>query len=90
MRITLSDKNIYFSPKFQKNYSKIDKAVREVIEKKMKAIFSGEREGNIKKLKNYPLAEYRLKIGNFRFLFNMDAEEKNVVFVVFRHRKDLY
>lgn len=90
MRISLSDKIIHFSPKFEKNYSKLDKTVREKIEKKMKLIFSGEEKGNIKKLKDYPIAEYRLKIGNYRFLFNMDNEEKNIVFVLCKHRKDLY
>ncbi len=44
----------------------------------------------IKKLKNYELADYRLRIGNYRVLLNKDEKEKTILLLRILHRSKLY
>lgn len=44
--------------------------------------------GNVKKLTNYS-PEYRLRIGNYRALFEIETGERIVVYRIL-HRKDAY
>lgn len=46
------------------------------------------RKSNIKKLLNRP--GYRLRVGNFRVLFEMDSETKNILIISVGHRKKVY
>jgi mRNA interferase RelE/StbE len=81
-------KNVIFSEKFQKNFRKLDAPTQIFIKKNLQEIFSGEKNPSIKKLKNYPIARYRLRIGNFRLLFNQ--LEGKIIFILIKHRKSLY
>ena len=44
----------------------------------------------IKRLKNHPIAEYRLRIGNYRILFDVNWEKKEIYILKIGHRKDIY
>ena len=44
----------------------------------------------IKHLKNHPIADYRLRIGNYRVLFDVDWERMEIVILKIGHRKDVY
>ncbi len=44
----------------------------------------------IKQLKNHPLADYRLRIGNYRVLFDIDWKKQEVHILKIGHRKDIY
>ncbi len=46
------------------------------------------RKSNVKKLLNRP--GYRLRVGNFRVLFEMDSETKNILIISVGHRKKVY
>ena len=50
-------------------------------------ILESNLEGDIKKLTNYT-PEYRLRVGDWRILF--EVEEKRVVVYRIRHRKEAY
>ncbi len=45
---------------------------------------------NIKHLKNHPIADYRLRIGNYRVLFDVNWEEKEIYILKIGHRKKVY
>ncbi len=45
---------------------------------------------HIKSLTNHPIAEYRLRIGNYRVLFDVDWESKQIHILKIGHRKDIY
>jgi mRNA-degrading endonuclease RelE of RelBE toxin-antitoxin system len=49
-----------------------------------------EQDIKIKKLKNYPVCDYRLRCGNYRILFNIIESEKEVHILRVRHRGKLY
>jgi mRNA interferase RelE/StbE len=41
-----------------------------------------------KKLNNYDAGEYRLRVGNFRIIFDLDRH--NLIILRIQHRKDIY
>ena len=45
---------------------------------------------NIKHLNNHPIADYRLRIGNYRVLFDVNWEDKEIYILKIGHRKDIY
>ncbi len=44
----------------------------------------------IRSLKNHPIADYRLRIGNYRVLFDVNWEKKEIYILKIGHRKDIY
>jgi len=45
---------------------------------------------NIKKLSAHPLADFRLRAGEYRILFDVDWQEKKIFILKIGHRKDVY
>ena len=88
--IILTKENIRFTEKFFKNLKKLPPYTRGRIEKKLKDILLQKRPANIKKLSNYPLADYRLKIDDFRLFFSASENTKIYLFVACISRKNLY
>ncbi|MCI5157117.1 MAG: type II toxin-antitoxin system RelE/ParE family toxin [Candidatus Electrothrix sp. AUS1_2] len=44
----------------------------------------------IKRLKNHPVAEYRLRIGDYRVLFDVSWEEQKIHVLKIGHRRNIY
>jgi mRNA interferase RelE/StbE len=44
----------------------------------------------IKRLKNHPVAEYRLRIGNYRVLFDVSWEKQEIHILKIGHRRNIY
>ncbi len=44
----------------------------------------------IKRLKNHPLAEYRLRIGNYRVLFDVNWKQQEIHILKIGHRRNVY
>ncbi len=44
----------------------------------------------LKQLKNHSIAEYRLRIGNYRVLFDVNWEKKEIHILKIGHRRDVY
>ena len=44
----------------------------------------------IKHLKNHPIANYRLRIGNYRVLFDVSWEKNEIYILKVGHRRDIY
>ncbi len=45
---------------------------------------------NIKKLIRHPVADYRLRSGDFRILFDIDTKRRIITILKIGHRKDVY
>ena len=73
-------------PKAIKDLKKIDKSKVSVVIKKIQNLENG-LEGNIKKLTNFT-PEYRLRVGNYRVLFEIEGEK--IIIYRIKHRKDAY
>ncbi len=90
MPIKITFKNTVFSKHFQRDLKKLDPIIRNKIKKELKNILSVNKDVKIKKLTDYPIADYRIRIGSYRLCFNYDSKRKKAVFTICRHRKDLY
>lgn len=90
MKVELRKDNCIFTPRFRREFSKLEFSDQGYIRNKLNEIFETPEKALVKKLTNYKLAEYRLRIGHFRLLFLEDRDNKKWVFAVCRKRKDLY
>lgn len=45
---------------------------------------------HVKQLQSYNLADFRLRVGNYRILFNLDLENQEVLLLRVLHRSKLY
>lgn len=45
---------------------------------------------NLKKLSAHPLADYRLRVGDYRILFDVNWEDKTIFILKIGHRKEVY
>lgn len=64
------------------NLPKIKKGIEELIE--------FPNLVHIKHLKNHSIANYRLRIGNYRVLFDVNWEKKEIYILKIGHRRDIY
>jgi len=44
----------------------------------------------IKSLNNHPLEDYRLRVGDYRILFDVDWKNKEIYILKIDHRKEVY
>jgi len=44
----------------------------------------------IKRLNHHPIADFRLRIGNYRVLFDVDWNSKEIYLLKIGHRRDVY
>lgn len=77
---------ISFKPKALKDLQDVDKRDRARIVEKVEAM-QNDLAGDVKKLTNLT-PEYRLRVGNYRVLF--EIEDNEIVVYRVRHRKDIY
>ena len=77
---------INFKPTSVKDLKKIDKKNQKVIINKIEKM-SDNLTGDIKKLTNFT-PEYRLRIGDYRVLF--EIEGNNIIIYRIKHRKESY
>ena len=75
-----------FKPKAIKDLQAMDMRDRARIMEKIEAL-QDDLAGDVKKLTNFT-PEYRLRVGNYRVLF--EIEDNEIVVYRVRHRKDVY
>ena len=85
-------KIIIFNEKiFLKDLSKIWKKERERIFLKIEKLKTDEiKNAQVKRLKNYKIADFRLRIWEYRLLFNIDLEKSEIYLFRILHRSKLY
>lgn len=77
---------IEFKPRVLKDLKALSQATQRRIVAKIEAL-QNDLAGDVKKLTNFT-PEYRLRVGNYRVLF--EVEEARVVIYRIMHRKDAY
>jgi mRNA interferase RelE/StbE len=80
---------VVFVREAQKDVEKLSSTVKRQLYKKL-VYCSSLPDINVvaKKLHNYDAGEYRLRIGNFRIIFDLDKH--HIVVLRVQHRKDVY
>ncbi len=77
---------IEIKPRAIKDLKKIDKSNAKLIAKKIKEM-ENNLGGDVKQLTNYT-PEYRLRVGNYRVLF--EIEQETIIIYRIKHRKEAY
>ncbi|MCH7557887.1 MAG: type II toxin-antitoxin system RelE/ParE family toxin [Planctomycetes bacterium] len=77
---------IKFKPRAIKDCKAIDKKVLKLIFSKIE-LLSNNLQGDVKKLTNFT-PEYRLRVGDYRVLFETEKDQINVYRIM--HRKKVY
>jgi len=81
---------IIYAKSVLKDLKKVDRRNLEKIKEGIEELINFPNISQIKHLKNHPLADYRLRIGNYRVLFNVNWEEKEIHILKIGHRKEIY
>jgi mRNA interferase RelE/StbE len=77
---------VQFNPKAIKDFKKLSPDIQKRLNSKITAM-QDNLQGDIKKLTNYT-PEYRLRVGNYRVLF--EIEDNNLIIHRIKHRKNAY
>ncbi len=85
-------KIIFFSEKvITRDISRIPKKNKILIFNKLEELtILWIEKAQIKKLNNYKVCDYRLRVGDYRILFNLDDEKKEIIVFRILHRSKLY
>ncbi len=76
---------------FAKDIAKISKVECTTIFNKIELLKQdGISNAQVKRLKNYPVADFRLRVGNYRVLFNFHPQSQEIVLLRILHRSALY
>jgi len=81
---------IIYAKSVVKDLKRIDWKNLERIKEGIEELKNFPNISQIKHLTNHPLADYRLRIGNYRVLFNVDWEKREIHILKVGHRKEVY
>lgn len=79
---------ILFSPRAVKSLKKIPKHYQVKIKDKIEELSNNAHLPGTIKLVDYPVAQYRHRVGNYRILFDIDEVEKVVEILDIRKRDE--
>jgi len=81
---------LLYANSVKKDLKNIDIAHLKKIKKEIEKLVDFPDIKNIKKLTHHPVADYRLRIGDYRVLFDIDSQENTINILKIGHRKDIY
>lgn len=81
---------IKYAKSISKDLDQIDKQHLERIRKAIEDLKKFPNISNIKKLSAHPLADYRLRVGEYRILFDVYWNEKVIYILKVGHRSEIY
>jgi len=80
---------VLIAPAFRREIKKLDKAIQKKVVKTLEALGENPRPAGVEKLEENPKF-WRVKVGDFRVIYNVNDKDKTVTAVLIRHRKDAY
>ena len=82
--------SIQITSRAQKDFKKLDKAVKERITKAILKLETDRYPSQFKSLLGHNIAQFRLRIGDWRVLYDVYDQAKVVLILRIGHRKDIY
>jgi len=79
---------ILFSPRAVKSLKKIPKHYQVKIKDKIEELSGNVHLPGTIKLVDYPVAQFRHRVGNYRILFDVDEADKNIEILDIRKRDE--
>jgi mRNA interferase RelE/StbE len=81
---------IIFDPPARKDLKKIPRQDAARIMKKIRDLASDPRPPGSKKLKGYDGNVWRIRVGVYRVIYEIDDDGQIIIILVIQHRKDVY
>ena len=81
---------IIYAKSVTKDLKKISKQALPIIKRGVGELRNFPDLSNLKHLNNHPLADYRLRIGNYRVLFDVDWKNNEIQILKIGHRSNIY
>lgn len=81
--------NITIERQAQKELDKLQKNIFLLVVSKIRSLELEPRQTGTKKL-NTPSNDFRLRVGDYRVLYEIDDKEKIITIFRIKHRKDVY
>lgn len=80
---------IHLAHRAEKQIKALPSTIQNRVIRKLKAFRQNPLSGDIKKLK-VKQSRYRLRVGDYRIIYDIDKETVTVMVLTVRHRKDVY
>ncbi len=81
---------VIFAKSVYKDIKKITPKALPQIKTSIEALKHFPNLSQIKSLQNHPIAHYRLRVGNYRVLFDVDWDHSKIHILKIGHRKSVY
>ncbi len=81
---------IQYAKSVKKDLKRISPANRLQIRKAIEDLKNFPNISQIKQLNAHPIADYRLRVGNYRILFDVEWETNTIYILKIGHRKNIY
>lgn len=80
---------VFVPERVDKKLSKLPPETRERMERALKQLAKNPFSHKVEKLKGEP-ERWRLRVGKYRIVFQLDKSERTVVITAIGHRRDVY
>jgi len=81
---------LVYAKSVKKDIRRITTAQLKSIKEEIEKLVDFPDVKNIKKLTRHPVSDFRLRVGNYRVLFDVDTEGKTINILKIGHRRDIY
>ncbi|MBI4130326.1 type II toxin-antitoxin system RelE/ParE family toxin [Candidatus Roizmanbacteria bacterium] len=86
----MSSYTIEITSKAQKDLKKLNPAIRSRIEKEILKLELDQKPQQFKPLMGRKIAQYRIRVGDYRVLYDLYPEDNVVLILRIGHRKEIY
>ena len=85
-----NDFKIMYAKSVKKDIKIIPKKDKQKIKEAIEELRNFPNVSKVKKLTEHPIADFRLRVGNYRILFDVDGNERIIYILKIGHRKEIY
>ena len=86
----MSHYHILITPKAQKELKKIDRSQLQRLDAAILKLELTPFPPGVKRIIADDVADYRIRIGDYRILYDVDVNNKTIIILRVGHRKDIY
>jgi mRNA interferase RelE/StbE len=81
---------IFYVKSVEKDIKNIEIRILHKIKAEIESLAEFPQVKNIKRLTNHPISDFRLKVGDYRVLFDVDTKTRTIYILKIGHRKEVY
>jgi mRNA interferase RelE/StbE len=86
----MTNYQVHLSAKSQRDIKKLDSTIRPRIIKAITKLSKNRTPQQFKPLMGKDIAQFRIRIGDYRILYDVYDYDKTVLIICIGHRKDIY